>query len=70
MFPAERGEVGQQMIWYVLGLAQRGDGAFEIACVPQDNGGDDQVEAGRAVLLVLIGAVADLAQAVDEHGPR
>jgi hypothetical protein len=43
-------------------------GGLEIARVPQDDGGDDQVEAGRAVLLVLVGAVADFAEAVDEHG--
>jgi hypothetical protein len=50
----------------MLDLAQRGDGTFEISRVPQDDRGDEQVEAGGAVLLVLVGAIADLAQPVDE----
>jgi len=30
----------------------------------------EKVQPGKAVLLVLVGAVADLAQAMDEDGPR
>jgi hypothetical protein len=44
MLPAERREVGEQMVWDILGLAQGGDGAFQIARIPQDDGGDEQVE--------------------------
>ena len=70
MLPAERGQVSQQMIGDVLGLAQGGDGALEISRVPQDDCGDEQVEAGGAVLLVLVGAVADFAEPMDEDRPR
>ncbi len=68
MLPSKRGEVGQQVIGHVLDLAQGGDGAFEVAGIPQYDRGDEQVEAGGAVLLVLVGAVADLAEAVEEDG--
>ena len=51
------------MVGDILDLAQGGDGALEISRVPQDDGGDEQVEAGGAVLLVLVGAVADFARA-------
>ena len=70
MLPAERGEVGQQMIRDILGLAQGGDGALEISRVPQDDCGDEQVQAGGAVLLVLVGAVADFAEPMNEDRPR
>ena len=42
----------------------------EVARVPQDDCGDEEVQAGSAVLLVLVGAVADLAEAMDEDSPR
>ena len=70
MLPAKRGEVGEEVVRHVLGPAQRSDGLLEIAGVPQDDSGDDQVEAGCPVLLVLVGAVTDFSQAVDEHGAR
>src|SRR3954453_5906494 len=70
MFPAQWRYVGQQLIRDVLSLAQGGDGAFEIPRIPEDNRGDQQVEAGGAMLLVLVGAVADLAQPMDEDRPR
>jgi len=38
--------------------------------VPQDDCGDEEVQAGSAVLLVLIGTVADLVGAMDEDGAR
>ena len=70
MVPNERREVGEQAVGHVLSLAQGGHGALEVSRVPQDDGGDEQIEARRAVLLVLIGAVADLSEAMDEHRPR
>ena len=51
-------------------LIRRSDRALQVPGVPQDNRGDEQVEAGRPVLLVLIGAVADFAEAMDEHCAR
>ncbi len=41
------------------------DSPREIDSVPQDDGGRDQVETGCAVLLVLEGAVPDLAEVVE-----
>ena len=49
-------------------VAEELDGALEVAAVPQHDGGDQQVEAAGAVVLVLVRAVADLAQAVEEDG--
>ena len=62
---SEKG-VSQQVVGDVLRLAQRGDGSLEVSRVPKDDGGDEEVEAGRAVLLVFIGAIADFTEPVDE----
>ena len=71
MLPTKRGEVRQQFIRNVhSSLAEGDDGALEISGIPQDNCGDDQVEAGGAVLLVFIGSITDLAEAMQEHGTR
>ena len=53
MLPAEWGQVGKQMIGHFLGLSQDGDRALQVPRVPQDDGGDQQVEAGEAMLLVF-----------------
>jgi hypothetical protein len=45
-------------------------GALEISRVPQDDCGDEQVEAGGAMLLVLLGPVSDFTVPVDEHRAR
>ena len=50
-------------------MAQGGDGAFQITRVPQDNGGNQQIETGDAMLLVLVGSVADFTQSMDEDRP-
>jgi hypothetical protein len=63
VLPAERRKVGEQMVGDVLALPQSGDGALQVARIPQDDGGDEQIEAGGAVLLVLVGAVADFSGA-------
>lgn len=41
------------MVGHILGLAEGCDGALQVSRVPQDDGGDEQVEAGGTVLLVL-----------------
>lgn len=38
------------------------------ACVPVDDGGSEQVEAGNPVVLALGGSIADLALAADAQG--
>ena len=70
MLPAQRRQVRQQGIGDVLAFAQHGDGAFEIAGVPKDDSGHDEVEARRAMLLVFVGAVTDFAEPMDEYGAR
>ena len=37
MLPAERGEVSEELIRNILGLAQSGNGALEVPRVPQDD---------------------------------
>ena len=39
---------------------------LEVSCIPQDDGGDDEIEAGSTVLLVFVGTVADFAEPVNE----
>ena len=70
MLPAERREVGEEPVRNLLDLPQCGHGAIEIARVPQDDRGDQEVQARSSVLLVLVGAVADLAEAMDEDRAR
>ena len=47
------------MVRDILGLPQGSDRTLQVPGVPQDDCGDEQVEAGRPVLLVFIGAVTD-----------
>ncbi len=54
----------------MLGLAHGFDGAGEVTGVPEDDGGDDQVETGSAVLLVLECPVTDFSKPVNEDRPR
>ena len=68
MLPAERRQVLQQGIIDGLAVAAQGvRGPFQVGRVPQHDGGRHQVEAGSAVALLLETAVADFAQAVEEH---
>ena len=61
MLPAERGNVGEQLIGRSFGLgAKLGDGVVEVDGVPEDDGGDREVEAGGTVALVFEGAVPDI----------
>ena len=70
MLPAQRGQVSQQMIGNVLRLTEGGDCAPGASRVSEDDGGDEDVEAGRPVQMVLVSAVADFAEPVDEGRPR
>ena len=70
VLPAERRQMGEKVIGNVLGLAQGGDRAVQITGVPQGDGRDEKVEAGSAVLLVFVGAVADFAETMNEDGAR
>jgi hypothetical protein len=69
VLPAKRRQMGQQMIGDILLLAHGCDGAFQIPRVSQDDGGDEKIEAGDTMLPVLIGAVADFSEPMDENRP-
>lgn len=51
-------------------VAQFPDGLVYADGVPQRDGGADEVEATSPIHLVLVGAVAHLAEAVEEDRPR
>ena len=68
MLPAERRDVGDKFVGHCLATgAQFLHGAPEIDGVPEDDGGDGEIEAGRAVTLVFKGSVADFAEPVKEY---
>src|SRR5271155_5880622 len=69
MLPPQRCQVREQLVGNDLTLAaQRIDGASEIDRVPQDDGGNDQIEATGAMLAAFIGLVAEAAEAVEADG--
>ena len=57
--------MSEQLVRNILGLAQNGNGALEVSRVLQDDCGDEKVQPGSAVLLVLVGAVADRPPSAD-----
>ena len=63
MLPAERGQVDDELIGNLLDLTEGGNSTFKIAGVPEDDRGDEEVQAGRAMLLVLVCAVPDFTAA-------
>jgi hypothetical protein len=57
-------------VWDDLQLRlERGQGALQIFRVPENHGGDKQVETGRSEELILEGTVAQLTEAVKEDRP-
>ena len=61
--------MGEQLIGRSFGLGPKlGDGVVEVVGVPEDDGGDREVEAGGTVALVFEGAVPDLAVAMEKQG--
>jgi len=70
VLPPERRQMGEQVIGNVLGLAQGGDGAVQIAGIPKSDGGDEDVEPAGPMLLVFEGAVADFAEPMNEDRAR
>jgi hypothetical protein len=54
------------MIGHVLDLLQGADRVLQITGVPQDDRGDEQVEARAAMLLVFVGAISDFTEPVNE----
>jgi hypothetical protein len=62
--------VSEKVVGNFFGLAQGGDGAVQITGIPQDDRGDEEVQAGRAMLLIFVGAVANFPEPMDEDGVR
>ena len=69
VLPAERGQVEEELIGNLLDFTEGGDSTFKIAGVPQDDRGDEEVQTGRPMLLVLVCAVPDFTKPVDEDRP-
>lgn len=63
MFPAQWRDVTCDFV----GRADISQRHFEIAGVPQDDGGDEQVEAGGAIGLVLEPPITQFAELVEEE---
>ena len=61
--------MGEEAVWYVFDLAQGGDGALEIPGVPENDRGDDEVQSGGAMPLILVSSVADFTEPVNEDRP-
>ena len=68
MFPAQWGEMGEEAVWNLFDLAQGGDSALKIPRVPKNDRGDDKVQSGGAMLLILVGSVADFTEPMNEDG--
>src|SRR3982750_1532596 len=70
VLPAERRDVGEQFVGDNDALgAEVLDGTVEIDRVPVDDGCRQQAQPRSPEALVLERAVAELALAVEEHGP-
>jgi hypothetical protein len=62
--------MSEKVVGDFSGLAQGGDGAVQITGIPQDDRSDEEVQAGRAMLLIFVGAVANFPEPMDEDGAR
>ena len=45
-------------------------GSFEVHRIPERDGGDHQIQTAGTISLILIGAIPDLAQPMEEHRTR
>src|ERR1700756_2895010 len=70
MLPAQRRQMRQEVIGDILRLAQGCHRSFEVSGVPQDDRGDDEVQARSAMLLVLVGAITNFAEPMNKDGTR
>lgn len=69
VFPAQRRDVLEQMIWnFTMHFAQVGDGPFDIDRIPMHDRTDDEIKAGGAEGLAFERSVPDLTALVEEDG--
>ena len=57
----------QQRVVDGASLPKRCHRSLQVHGIPQRNRGDDQVEAARAVALILELAIADFSEPIEEH---
>jgi len=68
VLPLERREARRRFIRNGLpAIADRGDRRLQVDGIPKHDGGDYEVQPTRPVPLVLVGAVAEFTQPVEEH---
>lgn len=65
MLPAQWGDMPDEI--RVSGNANFGKCGLKIARVPENDRGDEKVEAGGTIDLIFEGSVTDLAQAIEEE---
>src|SRR6516162_6682783 len=70
VLPTKGRQMSEKVVGNFFGHAQGGDGAVQITGVPQDDRGDEEVQAGGAMLLIFVGAVADFPETMKEDGAR
>lgn len=69
MLPAERGNVGQQVVWDTDALSTKVMyGALQVYAVPMHDGCRQQAQPRRPEALVFESAIADFTLTVKEHG--
>jgi hypothetical protein len=61
--------MGEEAVWNLFDLAQGGDSVLKIPRVPKNDRGDDKVQSGGAMLLILVGSVADFTEPVRRSKP-
>jgi len=60
----------QRLVDRLATVCQSLDGSFEVDRVPKDDSGDDEIEAARAISLMLEVAITDLAKAIEKDSAR
>lgn len=70
MLPPERGHVLKQGRLLGLGFLQQRHGAFQIDRVPQGDGGDQEIQAAGAMMLVFEGTVSHFSKPVEKDRAR
>ena len=70
VLPTQRRQVRQQFVVHIFPrIPQCLHRSFQVDRIPQHDGRHHQVEAARAITLILETAVANFTEPVKEHGP-
>jgi hypothetical protein len=61
----------EQAIWNILAApTQRRDGLLKVYGIPENDRSDNQVKSARAMLLIFMRPVSELAKPVEKYRPR